>query len=37
LWIFDETRAKKLAVADLDIPATTRLNDERGVEFRLPK
>ena len=37
LWIFDETRARKLAVADLDIPATTRLNEERGVEFRLPK
>jgi len=36
LWIFDETRTKKLAVADLDIPATTRVNDERGVEFRLP-
>ena len=37
LWIFDETRARKLAVADLDIPATTQLNDERGVGFRLPR
>ena len=37
LWIFDESRARKLAVADLDIPATTQLNDERGVGFRLPK
>ncbi|MBZ5599240.1 MAG: hypothetical protein LAN83_13055 [Acidobacteriia bacterium] len=37
LWIFDETRARKVAVADLDIPATTQLNDERGVGFRLPR
>jgi hypothetical protein len=36
LWIFDESRARKLLLADLDIPATTRLNGERGVEFRLP-
>jgi hypothetical protein len=37
LWIFDELRARKVAVADLDIPATARLNDERGLEFQLPK
>ena len=37
LWIFDEMRARKVAVAELDIPATAQLNDERGVEFRLPK
>jgi hypothetical protein len=37
LWIFDESRARKLAVADLDIPATIQLNDECGVGFRLPK
>jgi hypothetical protein len=36
LWIFDESRARKLLLADLDIPATTKLNEEHGVEFRLP-
>lgn len=37
LWIFDEHRAHKVLLADLDIPATTKLNEERGVDFRLPK
>jgi hypothetical protein len=35
LYVFDQGR-KKIALADLDIPATTKANDERGVEFRLP-
>ena len=35
LYVFDEGR-KKIALAELDIPATTKANDERGVEFRLP-
>ncbi len=35
LYVFDQGR-KKIALADLDIPATTKVNDERGVEFRLP-
>jgi len=35
LFVFDQGR-KKIALADLDIPATTKANDDRGVEFRLP-
>ncbi len=36
LWIFGERRARKVPLADVDVPATTKLNDERGVEFRIP-
>jgi hypothetical protein len=35
IYIFDQGR-KKIALAELDIPATVKANDERGVEFRLP-
>ncbi len=37
LWIFNEQRATKVPLSSLDVDATTRLNDERGVDFRLPK
>jgi len=37
LWILNEQRATKLPLSSLDIDATTKLNEERGVEFRLPK
>jgi hypothetical protein len=36
LWIFSEQRATKLPLSWLDIDATTKANDERGVDFRLP-
>ena len=36
LWIFSEQRATKLPLSWLDIEATTKANDERGVDFRLP-
>jgi hypothetical protein len=36
LWIFSEQRARKVPLAELDLPATTKLNEERGVEFRVP-
>ncbi len=29
-------RRKKIALSDLDLPATERANDERGVEFHVP-
>jgi len=29
-------RAKKILLADLDLPATIKLNDEMGNDFRLP-
>jgi hypothetical protein len=35
LYIFDQGR-KKVALGDLDIAATVKANDDRGVEFRLP-
>jgi hypothetical protein len=36
IWIFSEQRATKLPLSWLDIDATTKANDERGVDFRLP-
>jgi len=37
LWILDEKKASKVPLEDLDLDATTRLNDERGVEFEIPR
>ena len=37
LWIFNEQRATKLPLSWLDIEATTRANEDRGVDFRVPK
>ncbi len=37
LWIFNEQRATKLPLASLDIPATTKANDDRGIDFRVPE
>jgi hypothetical protein len=37
LWILNERRATKVPLSSLDIDATTKLNGERGVEFRLPE
>src|SRR5205085_9103360 len=36
LWWFSEQRAKKIPLSDLDLVATAKLNDQRGVEFALP-
>ena len=33
LWIFSEERARKVPLAQLDLDATRRANEERGVEF----
>ena len=35
LYVFDHGRAK-IALADLDIPATVKANNDRGVEFEVP-
>ena len=35
LYVFDQGR-KKIALADLDLPATIKANDDRGLEFRMP-
>jgi len=36
VYIFDD-RTKKVALADLDVPATVKANDDQGVEFQVPK
>ena len=35
LYVFDQGR-KKVSLSELDIAATVKANDDRGVEFRLP-
>ncbi len=37
LWVFTEQRARKIPIAELDVPATTKANDARGIDFDLPK
>jgi hypothetical protein len=37
LYEFSEGRTKKVALAELDLAATVKQNDERGVEFRVPE
>jgi len=36
LWAFATLRTQKIPLADLDIAATTKANDDRGVDFRVP-
>lgn len=35
VYVFD-ARTQKIALGDLDVPATIKANDDRGVEFQLP-
>jgi hypothetical protein len=37
LWVFSEQRSEKISLSTLDVDATAKLNDERGVDFRLPQ
>jgi hypothetical protein len=38
LWVLsDHVVAKKVPLAELDLAATTKANDERGVEFQVPR
>jgi len=37
LWIFNEQRARKRPLSDLDLSATQQANEDAGVEFRVPK
>jgi hypothetical protein len=37
LWIFDAQKSTKIAVDSLDIPASTKANEDRGIDFRLPE
>ena len=36
LWVVTEQAAKKIPLAQLDLPATVKMNDDRGVEFQVP-
>src|SRR5271157_743755 len=36
VYVFD-TRAQKIALADLDVPANIKANDDRGLEFNIPQ
>ncbi len=37
LWVLNEQAAKKIPLAKLDIPATVKMNDDRGVDFQVPQ
>lgn len=36
LWAFGLPHSQKIALSELDIPATIKANDDRGVTFRVP-
>ena len=36
LWAFTSGRTQKIPLADLDVAATEKANDDRGVTFRVP-
>jgi hypothetical protein len=36
LWNFSSGRTEKIPLSDLDIPATTKANDDHGVNFKIP-
>lgn len=37
LWVFNQDRARKIPLAQLDLPATSKANDDRGVDFTMPR
>jgi hypothetical protein len=37
LWILSPDRARKIPLSDLDLSGTKKANEDRGVEFDLPK
>jgi len=36
LWVVTEQAAKKIPLAQLDLPATVKMNGDRGVDFQMP-
>ena len=36
LWNFAPQHTQKIPLSDLDLPATTKANEDRGVDFRIP-
>jgi len=37
LWVFDERRTRKILLSELDVPATQKVNEERGGDFSVPQ
>jgi hypothetical protein len=37
LWVLNEQAAKKIPLAQLDLAATAKMNDDRGVDFQVPR
>jgi hypothetical protein len=37
LWVLNDQAAKKIPLAQLDLDATIKMNDDRGVDFQVPK
>ncbi len=36
VWVFAPQHTQKIPLSELDLPATTKANDDRGVDFRVP-
>ncbi len=36
-WILNAEKARKIPIAQLDVPATQKANEDRGVDFQLPE
>lgn len=36
LWVLNDQAAKKIPLAQLDLAATAKMNDDRGVDFQVP-
>jgi len=36
LWVFSGPRTRRVSLADVNLEATNRLNDSRGIDFTLP-
>ena len=36
IWVLDDHNSKKIPLAKLDVAATQKINDQNGVEFKLP-
>jgi hypothetical protein len=37
LWVLSDQAAKKIPLTQLDLDATVKMNDDRGVDFRVPE
>jgi hypothetical protein len=37
LWVLNDQAAKKIPLTQLDVAATVKMNDDRGVDFQVPR